>query len=54
VLVVKVVVLDAELNSASNDDLSKGGGGHQAKRGGLDQNTVFFRIFLIYPVDIRS
>ncbi len=42
-LVLKVVVLDAELNSASNGDLSKRG--HQAKRGVLDQNTVFFSYF---------
>ncbi len=48
-LALKVVVLDAELNSASNGDRFKGG--HWAKMGVLGQNTGFW---LVYPADIHS
>jgi hypothetical protein len=42
VLVLKVIVLDAELNSASNGDIFKGS--HRANRG-LSQNTGLFTLF---------
>jgi hypothetical protein len=43
VLVLKVVVLDVELNSASNADIFKPG--HQAKKRGFHPNTGFSKIY---------
>jgi hypothetical protein len=44
VLILKMVVLDTELNSASNGDVFKGG--HRAKRGAFARNTGFWRKYI--------
>ncbi len=48
VLVLKVVVLDAELNSTSNADIFKAG--HQAKKRGFHLNTGFSKIYSIFSI----
>ncbi len=44
VLILKLVVLDAELNSASNGDISNGGGS-SGKKGVWTEILGFFTLF---------
>ncbi len=51
VLVLKIVVLNAKLNSTSNGDISNGGSSD--KNGKVEAKYWFFPIFLIYPANIH-
>ncbi len=47
-LALKVVVLDAELNSASNDDIFKAG--HRAKKRIFRPNAGFSKIYKVFSI----